>query len=270
MPSRIRVGAALASAIALMLVVRVDTLFAQSLRGSRASINRMYRHAVAEKLHFYETARGVRNAAEKGVLVRLVPNEDFTIHAVSFPFVREPTRTFVHRLASQYREACDEQLVVTSATRPESRQPANSTARSVHPTGMAVDLRKPTKGSCLRWLRQTLLELEDAGLLEATEEHGPPHFHVAVYLTPYRRYVAARTRSEHDVQLASTSSSSSEHYRVRPGDTLWDIAREHDTTVERIQEANHLGGSVIRPGQDLVIPGEAPTIVSAGSSGQPR
>jgi len=266
MPSRIRVGAALASAAVLMLVVRVDTLSAQSLRGSRASINRMYRHAVSEKLHFYETARGVRNAADKGVLVRLAPNEDFTVHGVSFPFVREPTRTFVRRLASQYRDACDEQLVVTSATRPESRQPANSTSRSVHPTGMAVDLRKPTKGTCLRWLRQTLLELEDAGLLEATEEHGPPHFHVAVYLTPYRRYVAARTRSERSVQLAS----SSDHYRVRVGDTLWDIARAHDTTVERIQEANHLGGSVITPGQDLVIPGDAPTVVSAGSPAQPR
>jgi hypothetical protein len=266
MPSRIRVGAALASATVLMLVVRVDTLSAQSLRGSRASINRMYRHAVSEKLHFYETAWGVRNAADKGVLVRLVPNEDFTIHAVSFPFVREPTRTFVHRLASQYRDACDEQLVVTSATRPESRQPANSTARSVHPTGMAVDLRKPTKGSCLRWLRQTLLELEDAGLLEATEEYGPPHFHVAVYLTPYRRYVMARTRGGRTVQLAS----SSDHYRVRVGDTLWDIARAHDTTVERIQEANHLGGSVITPGQDLVIPTDAPTVVSAGSPAQPR
>lgn len=235
---------------ALLITARAVPASSQSLRGSPASIDRMYRHAVAEKLHFYETVRGVRNAARRGALVRLSSDSNFILHAVSFPFVREPTRTFVKRLAEQYHESCGEQLVVTSATRPEARQPSNSSARSVHPTGMAVDLRKPD-GSCLEWLRDTLRELEGAEVIEATEEFGPPHFHVAVYPTPYRRYVDARTRGERRTVVAE---SAAQRYRVREGDTLWGIAREHDTTVGRIKAANHLSGSTIVPGQLLVIP----------------
>lgn len=180
---------------------------AQSLNGSRASVNRMYRQARAEKLAFYETARGVRKAVARGQLVELVPNEDFQLHAVAYPYVRPMTRTFVRRLAAQYRDACGEPLEVTSAVRPATRQPENSVARSVHPTGMAVDLHKPDDSGCLDWLRSTLRELERAGVLEATEEFSPPHFHVAVYPSPYRRYVAGRTDSESRARIASSGDS---------------------------------------------------------------
>ncbi len=179
----------------------------QSLRGSSASVNRMYRQARAEKLAFYETARGVRNAVARGQLVELVPNEDFQLHQVAYPYVRPMTRTFVRRLAEQYRDACGEPLEVTSAVRPATRQPENSVARSVHPTGMAVDLHKPDNSECLDWLRSTLRELERAGVLEATEEFSPPHFHVAVYPSPYRRYLAARTDSDSRARIASSGDS---------------------------------------------------------------
>jgi LysM repeat protein len=48
---------------------------------------------------------------------------------------------------------------------------------------------------------------------------------------------------------------------VRPGDTLWDIAIAHHTTVASIVEKNRLGGggSVIQIGQRLLVPGAAPT-----------
>ena len=122
---------------------------------------------------------------------------------------------------------------------------------------MAVDLRKPS-GACLRWLRTTLLDLEGAGLIEATEEFGPPHFHVAVFPTPYARYVAARARSASRAPAlaAATAPPTAEVYRVRAGDTLWEIARAHDTTVEQLRAANELAGSAIAPGQTLAIPGE--------------
>jgi hypothetical protein len=181
------------SLVALLMVAAPSLLAAQSLRGSMASINRMYRQAVAEDFTFFETSAGVRKAVSKGLLVRLGDNADFDIHDIDYPFVRPATRTFVRRLSDQYRDACGEPLVVTSAVRPAARQPANSSARSVHPTGMAIDLRKPDNARCLRWLRETLLDLEDRGLVEATEERWPAHFHVAVFPTPYSRYVAART-----------------------------------------------------------------------------
>ncbi|HTJ23539.1 MAG TPA: DUF5715 family protein [Gemmatimonadaceae bacterium] len=167
----------------------------------------MYRQARAENLSFYETARGVRNAVSRGQLVELVPNEDYRVHQVAYPYVRPMTRTFVQRLSEQYRDACGEPLEITSAVRPATRQPANSVARSVHPTGMAVDLHKSDDADCLEWLRSTLRELESQGVLEATEEFSPPHFHVAVYPSAYRRYVAARTDSDSRARIASSGDS---------------------------------------------------------------
>jgi len=48
-------------------------------------------------------------------------------------------------------------------------------------------------------------------------------------------------------------------YRVQPYDTLWTIASAHyggdvREAIWRIQEANHLGGATIRPGEKLVLP----------------
>jgi nucleoid-associated protein YgaU len=158
----------------------------------------------------------------------------------------------VDRLSAQYMDACGEQLIVTSAVRPARRQPANSTERSVHPTGMAVDLRKPRNAKCLRWLRSTLLDLEDANLIEATEEHSPAHFHVAVFPTPYTRYATAKAKAEGGTELASHTTTTT--YKVHSGDTLWDIARDHRTTVDAILSANDLSDDVIQPGQELRIP----------------
>jgi hypothetical protein len=60
---------------------------------------------------------------------------------------------------------------------------------------MAIDLRRPRDRECLSWLRDVLLDLEKKGLIEATEERSPAHFHVAVFPTPYGRYVVDGTTS---------------------------------------------------------------------------
>lgn len=239
---------------ALCVLAAAQPCAGQSLRGSRESVSRMYEHAQTEDLTFYETARDVRKALANGRLQSLASDPEIALHKVGYPFVRPATRTFVKRLAVQYRAECGEQLEVTSGVRPATRQPANSVAISVHPTGMAVDLHKPKDAKCLRWLRSTLIDLENAGVLEATEEFAPPHFHVAVYETPYRRYLAASTSTGERRQLASSQAADASSYRVRPGDTLWAIARAHDTTVDALVSANHLGDRLIRPGQELVIP----------------
>jgi LysM repeat protein len=44
---------------------------------------------------------------------------------------------------------------------------------------MAIDFRKPAE-PCLSFMRKELLTLERQGVLEATEEKHPVHFHVAV------------------------------------------------------------------------------------------
>lgn len=43
-------------------------------------------------------------------------------------------------------------------------------------------------------------------------------------------------------------------YMVRQGDTLWDIARAHDVSVQEIREANKLKSNALQIGQVLVIP----------------
>jgi hypothetical protein len=199
--SRTRSLAALAAIGAALGLAPVHA-GAQSLRGSPSSVNRMYRYAVRHDLHFYQTASAVRSAARKGQFVRLSSDDNYVLHDVSFPYVAAATKTFVERLAAEYRDACDAPLVVTSAIRPDSRQPENASARSVHPTGIAVDLRKP-QGACLSWLRGVLRTLEERGVIEATEEHHPAHFHVAVFGAPYMSYVASLSHGDGALAMQS-------------------------------------------------------------------
>lgn len=42
-------------------------------------------------------------------------------------------------------------------------------------------------------------------------------------------------------------------YRVKPGDTLWQLATQHNLTVTQLQMENQLTSTVIYPGQKLVI-----------------
>jgi hypothetical protein len=150
----------------------------------------MYRRAVRGGLDFYETNTQLQRAVVRGELVRINGNANYVVSNVRTPYVRPETRSFVIELAADYRRVCGEPMVVTSATRPMSRKLANSSSQTVHPTGMAVDLRRPS-GRCLTWLRRTLLAAENRGVIEATEERRPPHFHVAVL--PTTRYQSAAT-----------------------------------------------------------------------------
>ena len=178
---------------ATSLLASAQPAAAQSLRGSHASVNLMYRRAVRGGLDFYETPAEVRRAVLRGELVALTGNANYGVANIGMPYVRPETRAFVIDLAADYRRACGAPMVVTSATRPMSRRLANGSSLTVHPTGMAVDLRKPT-GRCLTWLRRTLLAKERRGVIEATEERRPPHFHVAVLPAQYEK-AASRTRT---------------------------------------------------------------------------
>lgn len=229
----------------LSIASRAD---AQSLRGSQASVELMYSQAVTHDLHFYQTAEGIRRAVARGDFVRLTGNADYELVRVSHPYALPITRTFVQRLAAQYRQACGERLVVTSAMRPQSMRLLNGADRSVHPTGMALDLRKPTNPRCLSWLREVLAFLDGRGLVEATEERRPPHFHVAVFPRQYAAYLDGESPP---ARVASAQRT----HTVRRGDSLWSIARESRVTVEALKMANGLRSSRILAGQVLVIPG---------------
>jgi hypothetical protein len=183
---------ALSAALLISLGSISGTASAQSLRGSRRAVNKPYHYATLHDLPFSRTSRDVKRRLHEGYLLRLGASPDYVTHDVSFPYVTRTTLTFVRRLAAQYHRGCGEKLVITSAVRPESMQPSNSSEYSVHPAGIAVDFRKPRNGKCLRWLRRNLLIIEKRGDIEATEEHHPAHFHVVVIPASYKEYLASR------------------------------------------------------------------------------
>ena len=56
----------------------------------------------------------------------------------------------------------------------------------------------------------------------------------------------------------SNSAGHEQTYVVRVGDTLWSIASSHyggdpREAVWRLQDRNHLGGALVRPGDRLVL-----------------
>jgi len=152
----------------------------QVLRGSPASVDLMYNTAHVRDLQFLRTPSDIYEAAKGGALRLISMTNDLEINRVQYPFVLPNTLRFADSLAKAYHGACGERIVVTSGARPLDKQPRNASPKSVHPTGMAIDFRKPKSPACLTWLRQALAELEKTGVIEATEEKHPPHFHVAV------------------------------------------------------------------------------------------
>ena len=226
----------LAALIGLAITAR--TADAQSLRGSRASMDRQNHQAMLHDFTFMRDGKHVSRFVRTGLLVRLRGNRDYVLKDVSYPYARPEVKLFTERLAAQFRAACGEQLVVTSLTRPQ--------------TGMAIDLRRHNKPSCRNWLERILLLLEERGVLEAAAEKHPPHYHVALFPRPYANYVrklvgkaSPRTGDGFTDVVA---------YRVSRRDTLWKIAQSHGTTTDRIQSKNALKSTRIYPGQVLQVP----------------
>ena len=310
------------AAFAAVLLLSAVPAFAgaASLTPTHAGLLRQSFGARDAGFTYLQNAGDVHDYVRKGLLVTLRGNDDYYIHPdVRFTAARPEVKAFVERLAKQYRGACDEKLVVTSLVRPRDRQPWNSDPLSVHPTGMAVDLRISASSACRHWLEKTLLDLEGDGLIEAARERVVPHYHVVVFpayaehlerngidLPPANGVVlaglprlvtaggdlpapampiAAAAPATHRATPATTrstarrttttaakhtsarrsstsarrSSATARHasvrrYKVRRGDNLWSIARQHGISVQAIRKANKVASARLRPGQVLAIP----------------
>jgi LysM repeat protein len=284
-------SAFLLSLILLIFLAGAPSPEAQSLLGSRASLLKQNEEAQEHDFSYLQTASDVRDFADQGLLVRIPGDGDYQVADASFPYARPEVKTFIERLAGQYRGACGERLVVTSLTRPADRQPWNASPLSVHPTGMAIDLRRSSRPACRAWLEKNLLVLEDNGVIEATKESHPPHYHVAVFPKPYLQYLASRGDApeftapapEAEIRIAKASGKAvkgasfrqssriarakstvrshkavktANHRRVKVGrgDNLWSIAQRHGVSVAAVKKANKIRSSHLKPGQVLAIP----------------
>jgi hypothetical protein len=263
--------AAIAIAVAVAVAADASSIAAQTLKGSPLAMQRQHRVARQHDYTLLKTRSDVRRFVSLGLLVPVRANSHFSLAGVSHPHARPALRTFVTRLAAQYHSACGEKLVVTSLTRPLSEQPRNASDLSVHPAGMAADFRLSRKASCRKWLERVLLSLERQGVLDATRERYPAHYHVALFPQQYTKYVARIAPSS--VRVASNAapasstadapagpsasddgSSARVEYVVNSGDTLWSLARRYGITVDALKELNNLRSSRIDAGQVLTVP----------------
>jgi uncharacterized protein (DUF2249 family) len=283
---RARLDARALAGIAVALVVGTSSAGAQrrnkepeDLHGSKASVERMYDFAVSHRYPFYLTPTNLDTAIAHGKLVALTGDSTYELtRGVGFSYATREAKQFVTLFAPQYLAACGAPLTVTSAARPMSRQPHNANPHSVHPTGIAVDIRRPPPGPCLTWVRGALAELETKGILEATEEHHPVHLHIAVLQAPGARFalpdlthgvVVARVAtpptvlatSAGDVSAASSgdaprdSGARPRTYQVRQGDTLWDVAQKTGVSVKALADVNHRSmNTALQPGTVLRLP----------------
>lgn len=289
-------GAALGAALMLGALAhgahaqrRSRARFPDELRGSKESVQKMWDFATMHGLAFYQTPRDIDKAVTDGKLVPLEGDASYELtRGVGFSYATREAKQFVVSFAPQYMAACGTPLIVTSAARPSTRQPRNSNPYSVHPTGIAVDLRRPPAGPCQTWLRKALAELEEQGYIEATEERRPVHLHVAVLTEPGK--IAAlppvgsgqlanadpRTprgdgglgvRSSPAIRVSNAPSRTAPAggddaiaagtYRVREGDTLWDVARRSGVSVSALARANRRSTrGVLKVGTVLRVPAE--------------
>ena len=245
--------------LAVLLCVGGSVVHAQTLKGSRTSIENQYRAAISYGYAFVNNASSVKDYVNPGQLVRVAPDRYLELHDVSYPYGRPGTKLFLNRLSSQYHNACGEKLTVTSLLRPRDRQPANSTKRSVHPTGMAIDMRVPKTHKCRSWLEKTLLSLEKDRVLDVTRERRPPHYHVALFVKNYEKRLGLKSQTR---QVASYSGPG-QKYAVRRGDTLSQIAARTGVSVARLRAANGLRGNRIYAGQKLHLPSDGNKLLAA-------
>lgn len=263
------IGRAGLVAAALMLTA-ASPAFAGSLAGSHSSM--VHQHQIAENLDytFSRTPAQLKALVADSALQQVVPNADFTLSDVSYPFARPEVSAFVARLAAEYHAATGTKLVVTSLARPISLQPKNASPLSVHPAGMAVDLRVPADDHDRTWLQNALLSLENRGVLDVTREHTPSHFHVAVFPKQYRAYAAAQDSiaAERAATASSmrTESAAVSHAAAAPRAAL-SSDEEHDLppavfALSVAIVAGILGLAVVRRRQAAAISADAATAVS--------
>lgn len=243
-----------------------------SLVGSGESLDRQQRAARLAQLKLHRDRREVSDSINAQKLIRVRADRYLELANVSYPYAHPKLASLLRSLSRLYWRHCRVPLVVTSLMRPLKEQPRNASKRSVHPAGIAADLRVPPY-QCRAWLRETLSSWERLGFIEATREKRPPHFHVVAIPTQLTNEVIAdlegrersvktdtsivqRPREEKHTQLTKRSHGAkrSKHYRVRRGDSLWSLSRKWGVTQSSIKRLNRLRSNRIDLGQVLVIP----------------
>lgn len=206
----------------IALLTPLSTSLAGELAGSPESMEEQHAVAVESDYSFLRKPADVEHLVELGRLVEVKGNAEYSLSDVSFPFARPEVRTFIESIAADYHDEFGVRLVVTSLTRPTTLQPGNAHELSVHPAGMAADLRVPSDSAKRSWLETRLLSLEDAGAIDVTRERHPSHFHVAVFAAKYlpiaavEQSVRAERRAQETLARLAAAVAASQAKPVSP------------------------------------------------------
>ncbi len=166
-------------------------------KGSPKAVAGAYEYATRSGYVFATNDAELDQLVGNGTLVEL-EGPYLELVDVSTPYVLPVVKQFANRLAFQYASKGCGKLVVTSAVRTIEYQQTleNGSGDSVHPTGMALDLRRNTPQEnnneevfCHQWLEDTLLAIEGDRRLDVTLEDHPRHFHVVVVPKEYQAWL---------------------------------------------------------------------------------
>ncbi len=155
-----------------------------------------FRYAKDSGYEFAATKERLLELVKEGTLVELEETESLKFNNVSRPYALPVVAEFVYRIADQYNygQRCGP-LWLNGAARDIAFQQTlgNGSAKSVHPTGMPIDLKSTGHTPrCRDWLENTLLEIEAAKRIDFTKERSPAHYHISVATHEYEAWLERR------------------------------------------------------------------------------
>lgn len=161
-----------------------------SLASDTAEMKRILNVTNEAKIPQITQAAQVNSFVAAGTLVPLyriasVQREGYPydLSEVSSPYLRPEAYTFMRQLVKSFNQECGRlPLTITSAVRlPKIHASVGGSPRSVHPHGLAFDVRThDRRPDELHWLTRYLLAAETLGYIGAVEEKHNPHLHIAV------------------------------------------------------------------------------------------
>jgi hypothetical protein len=163
-----------------------------SLRGGLYTTSEQQRfNAVKWGLPYTDSESDFLNLVSSGIFVRLENTATLKVLA-KHPFVRSETAQFVYTMAQTYNTVANcGTLFVTGAGRLPKEVYDDSSLYTVHPYGMAIDVRlKFIEQRCADWIRSYVLEKEQLQLIDATE-HGDARLHMHIVVVPKQTRLGA-------------------------------------------------------------------------------
>jgi hypothetical protein len=151
--------------------------------GCQTTSKQQLQYAKGRQLPLMTTVAEYKERIASGYFV---PFEGPYLHVLADrPYALPSTVAFVTEMSVAYKAAGCGKLVVRDALRLTTERPKNGSIHSVHPAGMAVDIRvQYIKSECADWLRSYVRLKEAAGKVDGTHELKPEHLHVVVPIEP--------------------------------------------------------------------------------------